>query len=101
MTEKKKSRKAFDPEVRQQQLVSKAYDLAEKQLEEGTASAGVITHFLKMGTKRDELELAKLQKESELVNAKAEQIHQQQTSQELTQMAIDAIKRYSGSSDEN
>lgn len=38
------------PEARENQLVSLAYDLAEQQLREGSASAMVITHLLKLRT---------------------------------------------------
>ena len=43
-----KSRPALTPEAREQQLIAKATNLAEKQLDEGTASSQVITHFLKL-----------------------------------------------------
>ena len=48
-------RPALTPEARENQLVSLAVDLAEKQLREGTASSQVITHYLKLGStkKRD------------------------------------------------
>jgi hypothetical protein len=38
-------RPALTPEARENQLVSLAVDLAEKQLREGTASSQVITHY--------------------------------------------------------
>ena len=41
-----KRRAALTPEAREQQLISLAVDLAEKQLIEGTASSQVISHFL-------------------------------------------------------
>ena len=41
---------AKTPKGRENQLISLAVDLAEKQLQEGTASSQVITHFLKLGT---------------------------------------------------
>lgn len=37
-------RPALTPEARENQLISLASDLAEKQLREGTASSQVITH---------------------------------------------------------
>lgn len=49
----KRIRPGLTPESREDQLVALAIDLAEKQLLEGTASAQVISHFLKIGsTKR-------------------------------------------------
>ena len=56
-------------EKQEQQLIAKAVDLAERQLEEGTASAQVITHYLKLGTTREQLEKEKLRKENELLKS--------------------------------
>ena len=105
-TSKKKSngsltKKSMDPEAREKQIVSKAYSLAEKQIEEGTASSGVIMHFLKLGSNRYEVEIEKLKKELDLVTAKTDQIQYQQSSAELAQQAIDAIKKYSGRYDDD
>lgn len=38
-------RPALTPDARENQMISLAVDLAERQLEEGTASSQVITHF--------------------------------------------------------
>ena len=46
---------AKTPEARENQLVSLAVDLAERQLLDGTASAQVITHYLKLATEREKL----------------------------------------------
>ncbi|MBR1390783.1 MAG: hypothetical protein IJ567_04950 [Lachnospiraceae bacterium] len=55
----RKMRPALSPEARENQLVSLAVDLAEKQLLEGTASSQVITHYLKLGTTKERLEYEK------------------------------------------
>ena len=47
---------ALSPEARENQMISLAVDLAEKQLIEGTASAQVITHYLKLATMKEQLE---------------------------------------------
>ena len=49
----RKIRPALSPEARENQLVSLAVDLAEKQLLEGTASSQVITHYLKLGSTKE------------------------------------------------
>ena len=92
----KKSRPAIDPENRMQQMVSKALDLAEKQLEEGTASSQVITHFLKYGTEKSKLEAEKIRYENELLQAKKVAIESQKSSEELFAKAIKAFATYSG-----
>lgn len=95
-------RPAIDPEARAKQLVALAYDLAEKQLREGTASSQVITEFLKLGSYKAELEREKLTRENELLRVKAEKIQSEERSEELFNRAIKAMQRYSGSvSDED
>ena len=64
----RKIRPALTPEARENQMISLAVDLAEKQLIEGTASSQVITHYLKLGTMNHKLELEKLKKENELLS---------------------------------
>ena len=49
----KKVRTPINPEARENLLVSLAIDLAEKQLREGSASAQVITHYLKLAGRRE------------------------------------------------
>jgi hypothetical protein len=90
-------RPALTPEARANQLVALAYDLAEKQLREGTASSQVITEFLKLGSYKAELEREKLERENELLRVKAEKIQSEERSEELFNRAIKAMQRYSGS----
>lgn len=85
---------AMSPDARENQMIALATALAEKQLIEGTASSQVITHFLKLGTSLAQLEKAKLQKENELLVAKAEAIQSAKISEELYQEAITAMKSY-------
>lgn len=92
----KKSRPPINPEVRENQLVSMAVDLAEKQLREGTASAQVITHFLKLGTVREKVYLDKLRRESELMEAKTEAIRSGDNFEQIYRDAIAAMRMYSG-----
>lgn len=91
-----KSRPALTPEARENQLISLATDLAEKQLREGTASSQVITHYLKLGSPNSKLEREKLRLETELVKAKTEAIQSQQHAEELFKNAIEAFSIYSG-----
>lgn len=83
-------------DAREQQLVSKAMDLAEKQLEEGTASSQVMTHFLKMGSQREKLERGKLEQENEVLRAKVDQMASAQRVEELYSAALDAMRTYAG-----
>jgi hypothetical protein len=81
---------------RENQLVSLAVDLAEKQLSDGTASAQVISHFLKHGSTREILEQDKLRQENELLKAKVEQLASSKRVEELYQNALDAMRTYAG-----
>lgn len=88
---------ALTPEARENQLISLAVDLAEKQLIEGTASAQVITHYLKLGSTRERLEKEKLAKENELLQAKREALESAKRVEELYANALEAMRNYSGS----
>lgn len=90
---------ATTPEGREQQLISKAYDLAEEQIEEGIASAQVITHFLKLGSMRNELELEELRNKNLLLEARVEQISASAQNSELYMQAISMMKVYTGEAD--
>jgi hypothetical protein len=87
---------ATTPEGRENQLVSAAHDLAEKQIAAGTASSQVITHFLKLGSTRERLEQQRLEHENELTRVKIEAIESQQRVEELYKEALSAMRSYAG-----
>lgn len=92
---------ATTPEGRENQMISAAIDLAEQQIRDGTATAQVITHYLKLGTSRERLEQQRLRHENALLQAKAEQISQTGRSEELLERALSAFKSYSGKAEED
>lgn len=92
----KKRRPALSPEARENQLISLAVDLAEKQLQEGTASSQVITHYLKLGSTKERLEKEKLEEENKLLRAKTENLQSQKRVEELYSEAIKAMRNYNG-----
>lgn len=96
---KRKIRPAITAEARENQMISLAVDLAEKQLQEGTASSQVITHFLKLGTTKAELEKEKLVRENELLRAKKESYESSKNIEALYSEAIAALKDYGGKGD--
>lgn len=87
---------ADSPEARENQLIAAAVDLAERQLLEGTASPSVITHYLKLASGRERLEREKLERENEVLRAKAEAYESNKKTEELYEQAIQAMKTYSG-----
>lgn len=92
----RKRRPALSPEARENQLISLAVDLAEKQLQEGTASSQVITHYLKLGSTKERLEKEKLEEENKLLRAKTENLQSQKRVEELYSEAIKAMRNYAG-----
>ena len=97
-----RNRPATTPEGREQQLGSYAYDLAEKQLLDGSASAQVITYFLKSNSIREKVELERLRNENLLTEAKIAQSGQADRMETLLTNAMEAFTEYRGghSSDE-
>ena len=89
-------RPADTPEARENQMIALATNLAEKQLIEGTASSQVITHFLKLGSTKEQLELEKLKRENRLLEAKSEALESAARVEELYAEAIKAFGIYHG-----
>lgn len=87
------------PEEYENRLIMKAYSLAEKQIEDGTASAMVTTHFLKLGSQRARMEDSKLKQENLLLEAKTAQIQKDGQQSELLDKAMRAFSEYRGEED--
>jgi hypothetical protein len=98
---KKKLRPATTPEARENQLIALAVDLAEKQLMDGTASSQVITHYLKLGTQKEQLEREILKSKKELMQAQTETLQSAKKVEELYSNALKAMKHYSGQDNED
>ena len=91
----RRMRPALTPEARENQLISLAVDLAEKQLREGTASSQVITHYLKMGSPSEQLKREQIE-ENELLKAKTKAIRESGDMSVMYEKAIKAMQSYSG-----
>lgn len=87
---------ARTPKERENQLIAQAVDLAERQIAQGTASAQVISHYLKLGSSREKLEQERIANEVELLKIKRETLASQQRVEELYREAMDAFRSYSG-----
>lgn len=90
---------ATTPEAKEKQLISLAVDLAEEQIRNGTASAQVLTHYLKLGSTRERLEQQRLRKENDLLVVKTEVLASAKRVEELYASALDAMRAYSGQGD--
>lgn len=91
-----KRRPATSPERREQTIIGLAMDLAERQIREGTASAQVISHFIKAGSIREQLEQARLTQENMLTAAKIEQLASEARVESLYAKALQAMRAYGG-----
>ena len=87
---------AMTPEARENQLISLATDLAEKQLREGTASSQVIVHYLKLATKKEQLEQEMLARKTEHLTAQTESLQAAKRIEDLYENALKAMKEYGG-----
>lgn len=91
------------PEAEEDQLINLANIRAREQLENGTASSQVITHFLKLGAEKEKrrLETEILEKQRDLVAAKTEDLKSKKQSEEFYERVIAALKSYNGMDDED
>ena len=94
---------ALTPEGRENQLISLSERVAEQQLREGTASAQVIVHYLRLGAQKEHyrLECEKLKYETALLQAKKESIESVKRSEELMEEAIRAFRSYRGEDEQD
>lgn len=93
-------RPAFSPEAEEQQMINLAVQLTKKKLLDGTASSQIIVHYLRLATENTQLEREKLRSENLLLEAKREAIQSQQRDEELYKEVLDALKLYSGRSND-
>lgn len=96
---KRKLAPATSPERQESRMISLAMDLAEKQLQEGTASAMVIAHFLKQGSIKEQYERELLKEKTEMMAAKTEMLKSAKRIEELYSNALKAMRTYSGQED--
>ena len=86
---------------REDQVISMAIDLAEQQIRDGTVSATVLAHFVKLGSTRERLEQERLAHENLLTSAKIASMEAEKRMDQKYQEALDAMRRYSGTSNDD
>lgn len=84
-------------ETRENQIISAAMELAAEQIRNKTASAQVLTHFLKLGSTEKQLEKAKILKDMELSDAKRDELQSKKKVDEMYSKALAAMRIYNGS----
>ena len=88
------------PKAREERIISKAMDLAEKKIEDGTASSQLICHFLKLHDPDEPIKREILERQRDLIVAKTENLKSQRRADEALDRVVRAMKRYSGASDD-
>lgn len=92
---------AATPEARENQLISLAYDEAERRIRDGSATSQMLSVFLKAGSQRNRIEMEKLRHENEMLRAKTEAIESYKKEEELYEEVIIALKKYGGDDEED
>lgn len=93
-----RKRNTISDERRENELISLAIDCAEEQLRNGTASAQVITHYLKLGAmrEREKLERENLREKNALLRVQKENLESSKRAELLYEQVIDAMQEYGG-----
>ena len=83
-------------EGRNNQLIAAAFDLAERRLHDGSASAQEVVHFLRLGAAEQRLKEEKLHNENLVLAARTEEMKARSSGEELMEKALSAFRGYSG-----
>ena len=98
-TNHRRKRPSISTEARENEMIALAINRAEQQLLDGTASSQVITHFLKLGTAKAELEKEKLKAEIEEKRAKVKFMESAEESKAVYEEVLKAMRNYAGYGD--
>lgn len=90
-------RQAFTPEGRMQQLTKKAFDLAEKQLQDGTIAPSTLNALIRYGTLESEIQLENLKAKKRLNESKVNLIDSEVKGKGDSEAVIAAIRGYAPS----
>ena len=80
----------------EKRAVGLATNLAIEQMRNGTASSQIITHFLKLGSQKEQAELEKIRNEIELLKTKKKAIEASEEQDRKYEEVIKAIAAYTG-----
>lgn len=93
---KPRTRPATSPDEQEDLMISLAMKQAQQQLEAGTASNQVLTHYLKLGTVREAREREQLRLNNELLAAKTDDIRAASERDVDAAEVLKALKTYRG-----
>ena len=90
----KQSAPMLSPEEWENLLIAKSFRLAEERIDNGTATAAEIVHFLKAGSAKQREEMEKLREENALLRAKTSAIESEKDRATLYRDVINALGYY-------
>lgn len=94
------ARPATTPEAKRAELINLAENLAARRLQEGSASAQEIVYYLKMNNPKEQLEIKRLEKEIQMIDAKIQSLKSSENIERMYTEAIEAMRRYGGYRDD-
>lgn len=83
-------------EGREDQLVAAAYDLVERRIRDGTASAQETVHFLRIGSVNAKLQNEKILKENQVLSARVKESESRRSQEDLLEKAMKMFTVYNG-----
>lgn len=92
----RRRRPASNPEDYERQIAVKALRLVEQQIDQGTVSAQVLSHYVKYASTEAGLQREKLRRENDLLESKIESMASARRVEELYEEAIAAMRSYGG-----
>lgn len=84
----------LSPEDWENRLIAKSFRLAEERIDNGTATAAEIVHFLKAGSAKQREEMEKLKEENALLRAKTSAIESEKDRAIFYREVIAALGTY-------
>ena len=84
----------LSPEEWENRLIAKSFQLAEERIDNGTATAAEIVHFLKAGSIKQREEMEKLREENALLRAKTSAIESERDRAVLYRDVMAALSNY-------
>lgn len=87
---------AKTPEEYENLLIMKSLKEIERQIDSGTASSQLLSHYAKLASTRERLEQERLMREIDMLERKAEAMESAKRVEELYEGAIAAMRSYGG-----
>lgn len=87
---------ARTPEERESILISKSLNLIERQIDDGSVSATVLTQYAKLGSSREKLEQERLVNDNAVLRKKLETMEAAIDVKNLMEEALSAFRGYTG-----